>query len=91
MREIKRLGDLYNHRDKTSLEKKLIDVNCKTMIIVDDGAATGSTIIPAIRSVRKNMNPYLLIIAIPISPMGTINKLKNEGIDKMKVITSPQT
>jgi predicted phosphoribosyltransferase len=36
------------------------------------------------------MDPKRLIIAIPISPKGTINILKNEYIDHIKVITSPQ-
>ena len=36
------------------------------------------------------MNPKRLIIALPISPKGTINKLKNEDIDQIEAITSPQ-
>jgi predicted phosphoribosyltransferase len=36
------------------------------------------------------MNPKRLIIALPISPKGTTNKLKNENIDHIEVITSPQ-
>jgi predicted phosphoribosyltransferase len=34
--------------------------------------------------------PKRLIIALPISPKGTINKLRNEEVDKIEVITSPQ-
>ena len=36
------------------------------------------------------MNPKRLIIALPISPKGTINTLKSEDIDYIAVITSPQ-
>ena len=36
------------------------------------------------------MNTKRLIIALPISPKGTINKLKNEDIDQIEAITSPQ-
>jgi len=90
LQEIKRLMQLLNHRNKTSNEKNVIDFKNKTIVIVDDGAATGSTIIAAVRSVRKNMNPKRLIIGIPISPKGTINKLKNENIDHIEVIASPQ-
>jgi predicted phosphoribosyltransferase len=36
------------------------------------------------------MHPKLLIIAIPISPKGTINALKNEDLDKIEIISSPQ-
>ena len=85
---------LFYHGNKTSTSKNandlIIDLKNKTIIVVDDGSATGSTLIAAVRSVRKNMNPKRLIIALPISPQGTINKLKSENIDHIEVITSPQ-
>ena len=90
LEEIKRLAHVYNARNKISLEQKVIDYKNKTIIVVDDGAATGSTIIAAVRSIRKTKNPKRLIVAIPISPKGTINILKNEDIDHIEVITSPQ-
>ena len=90
LQEIKRLTQLYNHKNKSSLERNAIDFENKTIVIVDDGAATGSTIIATIRSVRKNMNPKRLIIAVPVSPKATINRLNNEEIDQIEVITSPQ-
>ena len=90
LQEIKRFTQLYNHKNKSSLERNGIDFKNKTIVIVDDGAATGSTIIAAIRSVRKNTNPKRLIIAVPVSPKGTINRLNNEDIDQIEVITSPR-
>ena len=90
LQEIKRFTQLYNHKNKSSLERNAIDFKNKTIVIVDDGAATGSTITAAIRSVRKNMNPKRLIIAVPVSPKGTINTLNNEEIDQIEVITSPR-
>ena len=90
LQEIKRLMQLFNNRNKTSNETNVFDFKNKTIVIVDDGAATGSTIIAAIRSVRKNMNPKRLIIALAVSPKGTINRLNNEGIDQIEVIASPQ-
>jgi putative phosphoribosyl transferase len=90
LKEVKRFTQLYNHKNKSSLERNAIDFKNKTIVIVDDGAATGSTIIAAIRSVRKNINPKRLIIAVPVSPKGTINRLNNEEIDQIEVITSPR-
>jgi putative phosphoribosyl transferase len=90
LQEVKRLTQLFNHRNKTSNETNVLDFKNKTVVIVDDGAATGSSIIAAVRSVRKNMNPKRLIIALPISPKGTISTLNNEEIDQIEVITSPQ-
>jgi len=93
LNEIKRLTKLYNHGNKTSsknVNDSIIDFKNKTIIVVDDGSATGSTLIAAVRNIRKNMMPKRLIIAIPISPEGTINKLKSEDINHIEVITSPQ-
>ena len=90
LQEIKRLKQLYQHKNKSYLERNAIDYENKNIVIVDDGAATGSTIIAAVRSVRKNMNPERLIIAVPVSPKGTINRLNNEDIDQIAVITSPR-
>ena len=93
LNEIKRLAKLFNHGNKTiskSVNDSIIDLKNKTIIVVDDGSATGSTLIAAVRNIRKNMMPKRLIIALPISPKGTINKLKNEEIDHIEVITNPQ-
>ena len=90
LQEIKLLTQLYNHKNKSSLERNAIDIKNKTIVIVDDGAATGSTIIAAVRSLRKNLNPKQLIIAVPISPKGTIDRMNKEKIDHIEVITSPR-
>jgi putative phosphoribosyl transferase len=90
LEETKRLARIYNHENKFFLEHNDISWKNKTVIIVDDGAATGSTITAAIRSIRKTKNAKRLMVAIPILPKGTINLLKNEGIDHIEVITNPQ-
>jgi predicted phosphoribosyltransferase len=90
LQEIKCTMQLLNHRNKSANERNVIDFKNKTVVIVDDGAATGSSIIATVRSVRKNMNPKRLIIALSVSPKRTINTLNNEDIDQIEVITSPQ-
>jgi predicted phosphoribosyltransferase len=90
LEETKRLARILHHGKNLFLDQEVIVWKNKTVIIVDDGAATGSSIIAAIRSIRKTKNPKRLIVAIPISPKGTVNLLKNEGIDHIEVITSPQ-
>jgi putative phosphoribosyl transferase len=89
LQEIKRLANTYYQGKKTLLDGKSITVKDITIVIVDDGAATGSTIIATSRSLRKKYNPKYLIVAITVSPRGTVDILRREGIDHVEVITSP--
>jgi putative phosphoribosyl transferase len=58
--------------------------------LVDDGAATGATIIAAARWVKTTQNPRRLIIAIPVAPKETLQRLKAE-CDAVEVVTSPSS
>jgi predicted phosphoribosyltransferase len=89
LQEIKRLSDLYYQGKKTLLDGKCITGNDITIVIVDDGAATGATITATTRSLRKKYNPKRVIVAITVSPRSTVHLLRREGIDHVEVITSP--
>ena len=62
----------------------------KTVILVDDGAATGATVIVAARSIRKRFKPKRLIIALPVTPKDILKLLKREA-DLVEVVTSPSS
>ena len=47
----------------------------RSVIVTDDGAATGSTILAAMQTVRSQ-NPKELIVAVPVAPADTIRELK---------------
>ncbi|MGH2349145.1 MAG: phosphoribosyltransferase [bacterium] len=49
-----------------------------TAIVVDDGLATGSTMIAALRAVR-GMSPAAVVAAIPVAPTDTADRLKGEA------------
>jgi putative phosphoribosyl transferase len=89
MQEAERVTSLYNCNSEQFFKRSDIDYKNATIVIADDGSATGATAITAIRSIRASINPKRLLIALPISPTGTINALKNEDVDDIKVITSP--
>jgi len=54
--------------------EKLPDFKGRTIILVDDGIATGSTVFAAINMCR-NLNPRKLIVAAPVSARSQVSKL----------------
>ena len=62
-------------RIKTYREgEELPDFKGRTIILVDDGIATGSTVFAAINMCRK-LNPPKLIVAAPVSARSQVSKL----------------
>lgn len=59
----------------------------RTVVLVDDGVATGATMFTSIQWVKKQ-KPKQIIVAIPVGPKDTIDKL-NETVDKVIVLQSP--
>lgn len=68
--EIKRRMRAYREKDIFP------EVKDKTVIIIDDGIATGFTILAAIKSV-KNQGARKIILAIPVGPKETIEEFKD--------------
>lgn len=56
--------------------KNFPEVKDKTVIIIDDGIATGFTILAAIKSIKKH-GAKKIILAIPIAPYGTVSHLES--------------
>jgi putative phosphoribosyl transferase len=55
--------------------RKPADLINKTVIIVDDGIATGNTIMATIQAVKKS-NPKKIIVAVPVAPKDTATKIE---------------
>lgn len=90
LEEIKRRSSIYCF-GKRELEFNKFNFNNKTIILVDDGCATGATIIVATRWMKITKKPCNIILAVPIVPTYIVNLLKNEGVDQIEVITSPKS
>ncbi len=84
LEEIQRRKSLYR---KSDVDYDSI-INNKTIIVVDDGAASGSTVIVTARWIKKNFNPKKLIIAIPVVPKQTLAALEKE-YDTVIAVTTP--
>ena len=92
MQEMQRRALVYRkHTEKSLIEySEKINDSEKTVILVDDGAASGATLIVAARWVKKrNEHKFKkLIIAIPVAPKETADILKKE-CDHLEIITKP--
>ncbi|WP_242118610.1 phosphoribosyltransferase [Aestuariivivens sediminicola] len=64
----RRYEDYYNHRKPLQLKGKIL-------IVVDDGIATGSTMLSIINMLHDE-KPDSIIVAIPVAPFDSIKKLK---------------
>ena len=62
------------------------DVEAKTVILVDDGLATGASMHAAVQSVRA-LGPEAIVIAVPAAASSTISRLRPFVDDIVSVIT----
>ena len=54
-----------------------VDVSGKTVILVDDGLATGSTMRAAIKALRVK-EPARIVVAVPVAAASTCDRLRSE-------------
>ncbi|HSE36349.1 MAG TPA: phosphoribosyltransferase [Blastocatellia bacterium] len=63
-------------------------VKGRTVIIVDDGLATGSTMRAAIAALKK-LEPGRIVVAVPVAPPSTVKDLEME-VDQVVCVFSPE-
>ena len=66
----------------------LIEVKGREVIIVDDGLATGSTMLAAVRALRQQ-KAKRIVVAVPVGPPGTCAALGREA-DEVVCLSSPE-
>ena len=77
-----RYNQYYKHQSPANLKNK-------TIIIVDDGVATGNTLLATIELVYKK-KPSKIVVAIPVAPASAIYKISNtENVDEVICILIP--
>jgi len=81
-KEIKRREELFRQG------KHALDLKGKTVIIVDDGAATGATVIAAAREVW-NHEPKKVMVSLPVVAKDTLAKLEKEA-DEVIFLEAPR-
>jgi len=73
-RELERRESAYRGR------RAPLSVEGQTVILVDDGIATGASMEVAIMAVRR-MKPARIVVATPVAPVSTCNRLRREVDD----------
>lgn len=81
-RELERRERLYrDHRPRPELTGK-------SVILVDDGLATGASIFAAIEALRT-LTPGRIVVATPVAPRETIEELRSE-VDEVACWVTPE-
>jgi predicted phosphoribosyltransferase len=81
LQEIERRRRLYRG------DRPAPDLRGRTVILVDDGIATGYTVQAALRSLRQQQ-PKRLVLAVPVAPADSLARLRPDA-DEVVCITAP--
>jgi predicted phosphoribosyltransferase len=81
------LAEIDRRRERYLGDRPRVDVKGQVAIIVDDGIATGATTLAAIRALRKR-EPRELILAVPVAPLETLQRLHAE-VDAIVCLDTP--
>jgi len=91
----KRVVDAVTAREQQELERRerlyrgeqpAPDIKGRTVIIVDDGLATGSTMKAALAALRKQQ-PAKLVVAVPTAPPETCDSLRADADEVICAVT----
>jgi putative phosphoribosyl transferase len=83
LKEIERREKLYRaHRSARKLQDRVV-------IIVDDGIATGSTMLAGVQCLR-HYKPARIVIAAPVAPPDTCRQLQSEA-DELVCLNMPES
>jgi putative phosphoribosyl transferase len=67
--------------------RPVADPHGKTVIVVDDGIATGASMLAAVRALRAS-SPESIVVAVPVGPQ-SVSKLLAQEADEVVCATTP--
>ncbi len=84
--EQRQLAEIVRRRQRYCSGRQRIDVRDRTVIVVDDGIATGSTMKAALKGLR-NMGARQLLFAVPVAPLESVDSLSADADDGVCLLT----
>ena len=69
-------------------DKKPLDLKGKTVIVIDDGIATGNTLLVTVEMLKKS-SPLKIVVAAPVASSNAVQKLRKE-VDEVIAVLIPQ-
>jgi putative phosphoribosyl transferase len=73
-------NEIERRRQRYLGERRRVDIEGRTAIVIDDGVATGATTRVALRAARMRL-PRRLILAVPVAPADSLSALREEADD----------
>ena len=85
----KELAEIERRRKLYLGERTRAPITGQVTIVVDDGIATGATTRAALKAIR-NRKPKELVLAVPVAPPDTIERLRGE-VDALICLETPES
>ena len=83
-----KLEEIATRRQMYSATRRVLPVKGRTIILVDDGIATGATVKVALKSLRA-AGAKFLVLAVPLAPKETLADLE-EDVDEIVCLIMPE-
>ncbi|MGF9764560.1 phosphoribosyltransferase [Microvirga sp. 0TCS3.31] len=84
----RQLQEIERRREHYLAGRRPVDVEGRVAIMVDDGIATGGTVRAALKGLSR-ARPACLILAVPVAPADTIERLRMEA-DEVVCLMMPE-
>jgi len=81
------LAEIERRRKAYLRDRPRVPLEGRTLILVDDGIATGASVRAALKALRRR-KPKALILAVPVAPADTIQELRGE-VDDIVCLAMP--
>jgi putative phosphoribosyl transferase len=81
--------ELHRRESAYRGERPPVDIAGNTVILVDDGIATGASMLAAVRAVRA-ANPAQVVVAVPVGPASVCKQLGEEADDVVCATMPPE-